>query len=93
MATSSLPQSTIFDLRIRIIFKSFIFSYNRKGMLGFEVEWFDPISKEIKMLFLKFFMEDNTVELLQGRNTAFLKRIFYPNLTVSDLFIGNSVTM
>ena len=63
-------------------------------ILGFECEWFDPVSKIVQVMYLKFFMEDNTIEILHSqRKGAFLARIFYPDITFTDLFIGNSVTM
>mmetsp|Transcript_26371 Transcript_26371/g.26617 ORF Transcript_26371/g.26617 Transcript_26371/m.26617 type:complete len:331 (+) Transcript_26371:110-1102(+) len=62
--------------------------------LGFEVEWFDTISKLVQKLFLKVYLEDNTVEILrEQKKPPFLNRIFFPDLTFSDLFIGNSVTI
>jgi hypothetical protein len=33
-------------------------------VLGFEVEWYDPNACIVKQLFLKFWTEDNTVELV-----------------------------
>jgi len=32
--------------------------------LGYEVEWFDPISGNLTRLFLKYYMEDKTIELV-----------------------------
>ena len=62
--------------------------------LGFEVEWFDNSSNSCQYLYLKYFLTDNTIELLhKNKNATFLKRIYYPSVTLSDLFIGNSVTV
>jgi hypothetical protein len=62
------------------------------SVLGFEVEWLDPVSGILQTLFLKYFLDNNTIELIAGHK-AFLKRIFYPDVTLDDLFIGNTVTM
>jgi hypothetical protein len=61
--------------------------------LGFELEWFDPSSSLIKPLYLKYILDDGTIEILQESNKIFLKRIFYPDVTLSDLYVGNSITM
>lgn len=62
--------------------------------LGFEVEWFDTIANSCQILYLKYFVEDGTVELINStKNTTFLKRIFYPGVVAEDLFIGNSITI
>jgi len=34
-------------------------------VLGFELEWFDSTSGMLKKMFLKFFLDDNTIEILQ----------------------------
>ena len=62
------------------------------AVLGFECEWFDIISGEINVLFLQFFLDNNTIQILTGGRT-FLARIFYPDVKVTDLFIGNSITV
>jgi len=62
------------------------------SVLGFELEWFDEVSGILQTLYLKFFLDDNTIELLKGTST-FLKRIFYPEVKLSDLFVGNSITV
>jgi hypothetical protein len=61
-------------------------------VLGFELEWLDEVSGLLQTLFLKFFLDDNTIELLKDHST-FLKRIFYPDVTLNDLFVGNTITM
>ncbi len=62
--------------------------------LGFEVEWFDTVASSVQILYLKYFIEDGTIELIHStKSSTFLKRIFYPSITLSDLFIGNSVTV
>lgn len=62
------------------------------AVLGFECEWFDGISGELNVLFLKYFLDDNTIEILTPTRT-FLARIYYPDVKVTDLFLGNSITV
>ena len=86
-------------------------------VLGFELEWYDPVASEVKKLFLKFWIEDNTLELVSGTTmtllfslillviclssqlkgepgqAAFLKKIYYPQVRVQDLYLGSSLTM
>jgi len=62
------------------------------SVIAFEVESFDPVSKLLQTMYLKFFLDNNTIELLQG-SKFFLARIFYPDVTLADLFIGNSVNI
>ena len=62
------------------------------AVLGFECEWFDGISGELNKLFLKYFLDDNTIEILSTTRT-FLARIYYPDVKVTDLFLGNSITV
>ena len=62
------------------------------AVLGFECEWFDVISGQLNVLFLQFFLDDNTIQIFTGSRT-FLARIFYPDVTVTDLFVGNSITV
>lgn len=62
------------------------------SILGFEMEWFDPISELTNTLHLKFFLDDNTIEILRDKST-FLKRIYYPDVRLRDLYVGNSITM
>jgi len=62
------------------------------SVLGFEAEWFDQVSGILQTLYLKFFLDNNTIELLHN-NSIFLKQIYYPDVTLQDLYIGNSVTM
>jgi nucleoside-diphosphate kinase len=62
------------------------------AVLGFECEWFDGISGELNTLFLKYFLDDNTIEILTTTRT-FLARIYYPDVKVTDLFLGNSITV
>lgn len=33
--------------------------------LGFELEWFDPLGNDIQKLYLKFFLENNTIEVVR----------------------------
>jgi len=62
--------------------------------LGFELEWFDPIAKLVQKLFLKMNMDDSTIEILhEHKRKPFLNRIYYPQLSVNDLFLGNSITI
>jgi hypothetical protein len=60
--------------------------------LGFEVEWFDPVSRLLRTLYLRYFLDDHTIELLQEKSFL-LKRIFYADVGVKDLFVGNSITV
>lgn len=32
--------------------------------LGYELEWYDPQSERVQTLFLRFFIEDGTIELV-----------------------------
>ena len=62
------------------------------SILGFDMEYFDNVSEITHHLFLKYFISDNTIEILRDKS-AFLKRIYYPDVQISDLFVGNSITM
>ena len=62
------------------------------NFLGFTMEWFDTVSNIMHSMYLKFFLDDNTLEILTDKST-FLKRIYYPEVTISDLFIGSTITM
>jgi len=62
------------------------------AVLGFECEWFDEISGKLNILYLQYFIDDNTIQILTDTRT-FLARIFYPDVTVTDLFVGNSITV
>lgn len=66
--------------------------HTNMAILGFEVEWFDQISGLLHKLFLKYWTEDNTIELVNEK-AAFLKRIYYPDIKLQDLFIGSTITM
>ena len=45
--------------------------------LGFEVEWFDTLANCTQLLYLKFYLNDGTLELIHhNKNSHFLKRIF-----------------
>lgn len=65
------------------------------AILGFVAEWYDPIAREITNLYLKFFLEDGTIELLKNgiKQTTFLKRIHYPQVAIQDMFIGSSLSV
>ena len=60
--------------------------------LGFEVQWFDNVAGLMKTSYLKFFLEDNTIEIVQDKG-IFLKRIYLPDVHIDDLYIGGSVTV
>lgn len=62
------------------------------SVLAYEVSWFDKAAGISKKLYFKFFMDDNTIEILDEKS-AFLKRIFYPEVTLNDLYLGNSITV
>jgi nucleoside-diphosphate kinase len=57
---------------------------------GFELDWFDNTSGILKKVYLQFFIEDNTIQLLTGERTL-LSRIWYKDIELSDLFIGNTI--
>ena len=79
------------------------------SVLGFEVEWYDAAASITRKLYLKYFLEDHTIELVTNhayippflyicqldgaKKAAFLKRIYYPSVKSEDLYIGASVTM
>jgi len=60
-------------------------------VLGFRCEWFDTISGQLTTLFLKFFLDDNTIEILTDGTRCLLKRIYYAEVGVDSLFVGNSI--
>lgn len=60
--------------------------------LGFELEWFDTVARTLKTLFLKYFLDDSTIEILVDKK-AFLKRIYCAEVQITDLFVGNSISM
>jgi hypothetical protein len=62
------------------------------SILAYEVSWFDKASGLSKKFYFKFFLDDNTIEILDEKS-AFLKRIFYPDVTLNDLYLGNSITV
>lgn len=57
---------------------------------GFELDWFDPVSGILKKVYLQYYIEDNTIQLLSGDRTL-LSRIWYKDIELSDLFIGNTI--
>ena len=63
------------------------------SVLGFEVEWFDAVTGLMFPMFLKYFMENDTIEILGDNKKAFLSRIYYPEVQFQDLSIGNSITV
>ncbi len=71
---------------------TFTWSNMSSAILGFNIEWFDPVSKLVQNMYLKFFVDDNTVEIMTDKS-CFLKRIHYPEVSVADLFLGNTITM
>jgi hypothetical protein len=38
-------------------------------------------------------MDNGTVEIIGTNKKAFLKRIYIPELSLADFFVGNTVTM
>lgn len=62
------------------------------SVLGFEVEWFDPVTGLLFPMSLKYFLENDTLEIL-GEKKAFLSRIYYPDVQFPDLYLGNSITV
>lgn len=62
------------------------------SILGYETSWFDSVSGLSKKLFFKYFLIDNTIEILDDKG-AFLKRIYFPSITLNDLYVGNTITV
>lgn len=60
------------------------------SVLGFETEWYDANAGAAKKLYLKYFLENSTIEILEDKG-AFLKRISYPGVRVNDLYVGSSI--
>jgi hypothetical protein len=50
------------------------------------------VSGIAKKLYLKFYLDDNTIEILDEK-AAFLKRIYYPDVKLTDLYVGSSITV
>lgn len=67
--------------------------------LGFEIEWFDNISNQLKTYFLKFYMFNKTIEILEptqidsGRPLIFLNKTFYPSIQLDDLYLNNTLVI
>lgn len=66
---------------------------DEEAHLSFFLEWYDPQADQIKPYVLHFY-GDNTLELIE-RNTrrTFLKRIRIPTVSLSDLYIGASISV
>lgn len=48
----------------------------------------------LQIMFLKYYLDNNTIEIIQSNsNKPFLKRVYYPDIQLKDLFIGNSITV
>lgn len=63
-------------------------------VLGFELDSFDDISSTMQHFYLKYFLQDNTLEIIQkNSNKTYLKRIFYPSVQLSDLYLGQSINI
>ena len=60
--------------------------------LGFNVEWYDSLAELLHFMQIKYFLSDGTIEILE-KDKIFLKRIYYPEIKLEHLFIGNSVTI
>lgn len=61
-------------------------------VLGYELSWFDQVSGLSRILYLKFFIDDDTIEIVE-ENKAFLKRIYYPSVRPNDLYVGNTISI
>ncbi|OMJ91988.1 hypothetical protein SteCoe_5304 [Stentor coeruleus] len=60
----------------------------------FVIEWFDQAASLIRKYNLTYFTVDNTIDMFDIKNRRiFLKRCQYPGLSVSELFIGATVTI
>lgn len=65
-----------------------------QNILGFELEWFDPVSTLLHTIYCKYYLDDDTIELLHSKmKSQFLARIYYPEVKLKDLFVGNSITV
>lgn len=65
-----------------------------QNILGFELEWFDPVSTLLHTIFMKYYLDDDTIELLHSKmKSQFLARIYYPEVKLTDMFVGNSITV
>mmetsp|Transcript_11075 Transcript_11075/g.18543 ORF Transcript_11075/g.18543 Transcript_11075/m.18543 type:complete len:189 (-) Transcript_11075:634-1200(-) len=60
----------------------------------FETEFYDQQADIIRHYRLFFFPKDNSIEMYDKKmNRVFLKRIETPNVALSDLYVGSSVTL
>ena len=58
-------------------------------VLGFELEWFDSTSGILKKMFLKFFLDDNTIEILQVYYFIGINYLFISSFNIICLITGN----
>lgn len=60
----------------------------------FDCEYYDPQACMIKRYQFKFYPNDKTIEMIDMKtNKKFLKRTKFEHIDVSDLFIGNRITV
>ena len=62
------------------------------SVLGYELEYFDPIPNVVKTLWMKYRSEDGTTELREGEK-IFLKRIKCEDIRLEDLYVGNTISI
>ena len=62
------------------------------SILGYELEYFDPIPNVVRTLWMKYRTEDGTIELRE-EDKIFLKRIKYEEIRIEDLFAGNTISI
>lgn len=59
----------------------------------FFTQWYDPTAALTRVYQLVYYT-DNTIEIFDMKNRrTFLKRMKYPDLSLRDLFVGNTVTV
>lgn len=65
---------------------------NTRNQCSFLVDWFDPESSTQRKFVLNFFINDQCVEMIDvKKNKIFLRRTHCEDISLKDLFIGNSI--
>jgi len=60
---------------------------------SFYTEWFDANANLVKKFIFKFY-SDGQIEMMEyGNGRTFLKKIFYPDVVLDDLYIGSTITV
>ncbi len=61
---------------------------------SFDVTWYDDVADLERPYILSWYLNNNDIEMIDVRNRrSFLKRSPYSNIKLSDLFVGNCVTI